>query len=208
MWCERLLAAIRRATDDDDCDAERVCASGFLTQLVAMHKKNGGNDARVVNREQLLARGLDLRCRPKKKQAKPGGAFVHWMAQREAARKEGGERSNMKEYRIWQKAEALEFKSLTQSELNVLEAEVAEAFEIRQDSEADADAASAIAQSRRSAVRTVLDVIGNSETPCTEHAFEEFVASRLGKARRDGEQKQLGFSAYTTLFRDRKYFSI
>eukprot|EP00974_Lingulodinium_polyedra_P027048 2609295-Lingulodinium_polyedra.AAC.1 len=79
MWTERLLARIRQASAHEDADAERITASGFVTQVLGEHKRRGGADPRATTRRQLLAKSVPLRCCKVKKQAKPRGAFVNYM---------------------------------------------------------------------------------------------------------------------------------
>lgn len=51
MYTERLLAQIRKSTDDDDVDVERVCSNGFLTQFMQEHRRKGFSD--VVGKTRL-----------------------------------------------------------------------------------------------------------------------------------------------------------
>ena len=87
MWCERLLAAIRNATDDGDVDVERVCASGMLTQFATEHRKRLGEEPGYTTRKHLLEDNVSLRCQVAGEPTKQEGTFCAWMREQDLMRK-------------------------------------------------------------------------------------------------------------------------
>ena len=89
MGNERLLALTRQATSGSDADAERVCASGLLCQILSDHRNRGGAEPGVVTRAQLLADKVPLRCQKCKNKAKGdpptrvSGSWVFWIKREE-----------------------------------------------------------------------------------------------------------------------------
>ena len=115
MSSERLLAQMRKSCPDG-ADAERVCSSGFATQMLAEHRARGCADLRAVSRAELLADGVPLRCSARRGAqeegdvaARPPGAFVTWMKKQESQR---GEKLTKQEYSEWQSEKAREFREL------------------------------------------------------------------------------------------------
>ena len=87
MWCERLLARVRKSVRGEECDVERLCSSGYLCQWVTEHLQLERADPRHVIRLQLQASSVPLRSRPKSHTAiKPASGFVVWMRKQEQQR--------------------------------------------------------------------------------------------------------------------------
>jgi len=191
MWCERLLAAIRNATDDGDVDVERVCAAGLLTQFATAHRQGGGDEPGYTTRGHLLEDGVALRCRPDETPAGQSGTLVAWMREMERKRKRDGGVLNKEEYKTWQRQKAEEWTSLSDQNQALVLANVrndhAERMVQRQEELDEKDAVrqteADIAAARVSpSLRTVVSDIGDKRSPCRDSVFEAEVTRAVGRS--------------------------
>ncbi len=60
MATERLLAMIKHAAPGHAPSIERMCSTGFLTQLIASHKKLGRSDPRYHFTKDAVRKGAPL----------------------------------------------------------------------------------------------------------------------------------------------------
>jgi hypothetical protein len=84
MACERLLAQMRRSSPEL-VDIERLCSAGFLTQLLAEHRRCGGACASQITRQQLIQQGVPLqRIKKTPKYSRPASGFVNFLAKKQS----------------------------------------------------------------------------------------------------------------------------
>lgn len=78
MHIERLLSLIKSASPAKRPYVERVLGAGFLTQFLQSHKAHGGNDPRILTREELCQQGAPLKCnRAKSNRGGCRGSTLH-----------------------------------------------------------------------------------------------------------------------------------
>lgn len=91
MHVERYFARIRKCTArrQGPPEVERLRCGAFLAEVVGRHRKQGGFDPRVIERQRLIGKGVPLR-RVKKpgKHRRPPPGFIMFAAAQEAARKD------------------------------------------------------------------------------------------------------------------------
>ena len=109
---ERLLAGIRKWCVKEGQSAERVCASGFLGQLLVAHKKANGVDPCVTSRKMLLEGGVPIRAKKEgKRKGRPAGPFVKWLqTQRRPPGMDTGQ------YKDWVRRKASEWRDLPRNQ--------------------------------------------------------------------------------------------
>lgn len=112
MRCERLLALVRRACDCHEVDAERICSSGLLAQVLQEQRRLGRADPSCRTREQLLQDGVPVQAARRERPDRQRGAFVSWMGEQEALRRASGAQLCADAYRKWQREKAREFREL------------------------------------------------------------------------------------------------
>lgn len=96
--------------------AERSMCSGFVAQLLAEHKQQGGKDPRVLHRDKLLKQGVPLRVQKHSAKKPCNSGFGEFKAKQEAQRQaEGGQLCKMSYYK-WLKDLAEEWRVLPQAE--------------------------------------------------------------------------------------------
>ena len=74
MHVERLLAEFIQAAPLKCPSVDRVCSAGYLTQWLREHLEFGGNNPKIVSREQLLEDGVPLQqsqARSQKRKTNP-----------------------------------------------------------------------------------------------------------------------------------------
>jgi CRISPR/Cas system CMR-associated protein Cmr5 small subunit len=195
MWSERLLARIRQSHDAAECEAERICSTGFLCQLLTEHLRHGRPDPRGIVRADLVSSGVALRCMQKVKDSKPRGSFVNYMMKQEEARRNEGIVLNKQAYREWQVEQIDQWHALSR-ERQAVEATEARASFVQKQQE-DEELPDVVVPDR--IVRTVVDVIGDYRAPFTPEAFTRGVLQKVGLAQ--GSQCP-GFTRYSGAYRD------
>ena len=101
MSLERLLAQVKAASPSRSPLAERLVASGFLTQLLAEHLRLGGRDPRYDNVKQMVGEGAPLNVadkpRSNTRMVRPSCLYANAQLSAEKAKREiqGGARSVM-----------------------------------------------------------------------------------------------------------------
>ena len=197
LWCERLLAQIRAASDHSDCDVERICSSGFLAQLTTQHRLSGGDDPRTNHRHQLIEEGVDLRCKRKLGASKPRSSFVNYMLKQEKQRKDAGKHLPKVQYREWQREQRDAFMALPKERRQVEQSE-AKLAHTQKGIDADIDDSARGARRPDSVLRTVLGRSGDKRTAFTPVAFERQIENMVGGG--DGCMKRVGFTKYCEKF--------
>jgi hypothetical protein len=208
MWSERLLSLVRRSCRDDG-DMERICASGFLAQVLAEHIRLGGADPRCPTREHLLAEGVPLRCAKKMTTHRSRGSFINWMMKAEDERRDAGIKLPKAAYREWQKVMAGEFEQLDSEQRDLEHEEASASFAATEvEREKDASDAAKIHPDDRGAydlqactglARTIVQEVGTKRTPLLADIFDLMVRSKLNL---NEHAKCPGFTAYDGAFRE------
>ena len=91
MHLERLLSQVRQAMGSSDRapQAERVCAAGFLAQVLRDHLAKDGRDPRYDDRAHLLRDGVPLAAaRRDASKSKPASGFIMYKSEQQHIRKE------------------------------------------------------------------------------------------------------------------------
>ena len=194
MCMERLLSQMRHACPAHTCEAERIVASGFLQQILGQHT---GHDPRAVSRAQLLERGLPLRCAAKKRKfSRACGPFVHWMRKQEAARKTRGEVLNAEAYLAWQQEKVHEWK--THVSRDEKEYELRQAIGEHIDKRFHHGEVDAPLEPPQRVMETVVDSVGNIDTPVAPEHFVAVAKSAIGMQQGEADP---GFLRYAKVLR-------
>eukprot|EP00959_Pyramimonas_sp_CCMP1952_P271004 5665869-Pyramimonas_sp.AAC.1 len=183
MFSERLLAKVRQSVgySDADVDVERICCSGFLSQVMTEHSQRGGADPRAPTRTQLLEDGVHLRRRRDLKSSKPRSAFVNWMCKQEADRKSKKIKLDKEQYHTWQLEKRNEFFELSRDRLLIEEGEAKEAHDAKMSAVEEASE-SFRALKPASAIESIIGLIGDVRTPYRAAAFDARIRRKLGMA--------------------------
>ena len=208
MWTERLLARIRKSVmGSPECDVERLCASGYVTQWLAEHLLRGGDNPCAATRQQLIEDGVPLRCAAKKKKAakgpqRPCGPFVHWLGKEDADRKARGQKLDKGAYNDWRRGKAVEWNNLPKMVQDVNAKEAEETFANKR-AEEKVEAGPRRGAAAGSYLAHVLDKVSSARTPYTSEAFERRIHVELGGNGNDDNQRRVGFTRYCDLFREK-----
>jgi hypothetical protein len=201
MCSERNLAQIRQAYGhDDSADSERICASGLLAQVLTEHTRLGGNDPRGWTRQQLVERGVPLRCthNKKRKACSQSGTFVHWMEREEAQRRHQNLRLTKAEYLAWQKSKAAEFRELKveEKEMQLQQCRSAHADKVVEAAEVICRPTDLV----RPLIGTFVSKHGDRDAPYPTPAFERACWQSMGLPVAD---KFVGFTRYEESLRQK-----
>lgn len=153
-------------------------------QVLGDHLARGGEDPRYIRRQQLLDEGVPLRAADTVKTDKPQrccGAFVSFMHERDAKRKEAGIVFDKQGYLDFQKTVKEEWDSLTEADRRLRIDLSVQSF---QDMQADGrrkDEPQLLPASRQArACTSVVDICGDKHSPVEQSWIEMSLKKLLG----------------------------
>ncbi|CAK0885912.1 unnamed protein product, partial [Prorocentrum cordatum] len=193
MWCERLLALCRNATNHEKgVDIERFCCTGFLAQLLSQHRKNGGDDPRCPTRAQLIEDGAPVIAQPRQRKGQVSGVFVHWLSKQERVRKQSGPPMNKDEYAAWRRTKVTEFHEPTQQQIDAEKAEADRECALKRLEADDELPVDGLPLGSRGVLQTILEARGNTRTPFAPEEFEaEETAAAPGFTRYESTAREM-----------------
>jgi hypothetical protein len=198
MTCERLLASIRAGLGDDLPDAERMCSSSVLTQMMTEHRRLGRSNPKCVTRSKLIDGGVPIRATKRARVSKPAGSFLAYKQQMDSQRLASGIHLGVFEYRTWLASLGETFSSMPDEERQAFQDEVQRTHS-RKQAEADEDPVDSIPVDV-GVLKTFVETEGDDSLPLKVDAFKRAVFEHLGK---QGEGPEPGFTRYAEAMREK-----